>query len=47
MDKKKNLTLAGLDENGAIFGIEVMDGEEISEDTFIELSNGKGEAEDE
>lgn len=43
MDDKK--TLAGIDENGTIFGIEIPEGEEVSEETFKELSNGRGDDE--
>lgn len=33
----------GADENGVFFEIKIVNGEEVSEDTFLELSNGRGE----
>lgn len=39
--------MIGIDEKGTMFGIELADGEEVTEETFEELSNGKGDAIDE
>ena len=39
--KKKPIT--GQDERGELFDIQVIKGEEVSEDAFLELSNGRGE----
>ena len=40
---KKKIPITGHDEKGELFDIEIMDGEEVSEETFKELSNGGGE----
>lgn len=42
---KKMTTETGIDSEGQDFGIEIADGEEVSKETFKELSNGTGGAE--
>lgn len=40
---KRKKAVKGKDEKGNIFEIKITSGEEVSEETFIELSNGRGE----
>ena len=40
---KKKTPITGIDENGLKFDIETVKGDELSDDTFKELSNGRGE----
>lgn len=40
---RKKTPITGHDEKGELFDIQITKGEEVSEDTFIELSNGRGE----
>lgn len=40
---KRRKPISGTDEKGEIFDIEITKNEEISEDAFLELSNGRGE----
>ena len=40
---KKKTPMTGTDEKGELFDIETLKGEEVAEDTFLELSNGRGE----
>lgn len=42
---RRKETITGSDINGNLFDIKIRKGEEISEEAFIELSNGTGEAE--
>lgn len=39
--KKEQIT--GVDERGDLFNIDILKGEEVSEDTFLELSCGRGD----
>ena len=40
---RRKKAVKGEDEKGNIFEIKITSGEEVSEETFIELSNGRGE----
>lgn len=39
--------MIGIDEKNVMFEIELQDGEEVTEETFKELSDGKGDKRDE
>ena len=40
---RKKRTITGQDEKGELFNMEILKNEEVSEDAFLELSNGRGE----
>lgn len=40
---KKRTPITGADEKGELFDIKITKNEEVSEDAFLELSNGRGE----
>lgn len=39
--------MIGIDEKGLMYEIELSDGEEVTEETFKEMSDGKGDKKDE
>lgn len=40
---RRKQQITGTDERGDLFNINILKGEEVSEDTFLELSCGRGE----
>lgn len=40
---RKKTPISGKDEKGELFDIKTLKDEEVSEDSFLELSNGRGE----